>query len=344
MPSSGFKTRAGTLMLLYIASAADRATLVEILAGAMSGGALRQSDEPPAEREVDEPDVLELGGVVEAADTEEDPGSVLDSDVEVPEIVLDSGLVVGPHTPMRLTPAGREMLFVGTVLEDWLRKCPEGPLELGSGRAGLATGALVCGWSGTVIHALAGGALTLPELNQAVEPLNYRVLEEHIDAMEKVGQIEPRPGRGGTRYAATDWLREGIAPLAASARMEHRERANDTAPIDQLDIEAAFSLALPLLSLPPDLSGCCRLSVRPPGGGRTRLAGATVQVEEGRISSAAAYLDSAEPDAWATGSTLAWLNAVIEADTEQLEFGGDGRLAGALLAGLHGALFGLRLD
>jgi len=331
-------------MLLYIASATDRATLVEMLAGAMSGGALRENDEPPEEHEVDEPEVLELGGVVEAADTEEDPGSILDSDVvEASEIVLDSGQVAGPHTPMKLTPAGREMLFVGTVLEDWLRKCPESPLELGSGRAGLAAAALVCGWSATVIHALAGEPLTLPELNQAFEPLNYRVLEEHIDAMEKVGQVEPRlGGPGGTRYAATDWLREGIAPLAASARMEHRERADDTAPIDRLDIEAAFSLALPLLRLPQDLSGCCRLSVRPPGGGRTRLAGATVQVEEGRIASAAADLDADEPDAWANGSALAWLNAVIEADTDQLELGGDERLAGSLLDGLHGALFGLQ--
>jgi hypothetical protein len=47
-------------------------------------------------------------------------------------------------------------------------------------------------------------------------------------------------------------------------------------------------------------------------------------------------------DAWALGSSAAWLDAVIERDTGRLEVGGNCGLAGALLDGLHQTLFGGR--
>jgi hypothetical protein len=114
--------------------------------------------------------------------------------------------------------------------------------------------------------------------------------------------------------------------------------AAETVPIKRLDAEAAFLLAIPLVQLAPDLSGHCRLAVELGGSDGARLAGVMVGVEEGRIVSCVASVRG-DADAWVSGSAAAWLRAVIEADTELLEMGGDCQLGQALLDGLHGSLF-----
>lgn len=162
---------------------------------------------------------------------------------------------------MRTSSKGAQALFVASILERWLRNCPDGPLRIGPS-GGEAIASLVCCWSATVTHALAKQPLTLAELDRAVGILDYETAEEHVEAMARAGQVEALPGDGETRYAVTDWLREGIAPIAASARFERRYPEAGMAPPDILDVEAAFQLALPLLRLPADLRGSCRLGVQ----------------------------------------------------------------------------------
>jgi DNA-binding HxlR family transcriptional regulator len=244
------------------------------------------------------------------------------------------------HTAVKITDAGREMLFVSFVLERWLHSSPMGPLPLGSDEANEAIAALACAWSSTVMHTLAMRPLTFPELNRAIDTLSYRALEEHVDAMEEAGQVEVRTDEGGkTHYAVTDWLRRAIAPLAAAARLERISLADDTAPIADVDVGASFLLTLPLLELPSDLSGSCRLGVQLSGGGG-RLAGVTAYVERGQVSSCALEFDGSA-DTWATGSADEWLDTVIEPEATRVKVGGDERLARALLDGLHQALFGI---
>lgn len=317
---SGFRARAGTLTLLFVASDREREALLAMLADALSGGALRDDEDPEPEIQIDD-------------------DGLFDSD-PVFDPLAEADLPIDPDAPMGLTPVGQQMLFAGLSLERWLRKSPHGPLRLGTLAAGRAAAALVCGWSATVIHALAREPLTLPQLNEAVEILSYGTLEEHVDAMEAAGQVEALDdGEGETRYAVTDWLREGIAPLAAAARLERHQSADDTAPPESLDIEAAFQLVLPLLELPANLSGGCRLGVELPDREAPHLAGATAQVENGRVS-VSAHLDH-QTGTWASGSARDWLDTVIEPATQRLETGGDGRLAAALLDGLHRTLFGI---
>ena len=64
-----------------------------------------------------------------------------------------------------------------------------------------------------------------------------------------------------------------------------------------------------------------------------------VGIEKGRIASCTSRLQGT-PDAWALGSTAAWLEAMVQADTDSIELGGNGRLARILLESLHRALFG----
>lgn len=237
-----------------------------------------------------------------------------------------------------LTAPGRDLIFVAGVLEPWLASAPGGPQALGDSAAKAAIKALVEGWSTTMLRALASGPLSLTELDGVIGSLSYPSLERRLGAMRLAGQVEAHPGNGrGTPYVVTDWLRQGVAPLAAAARWERRHLPEATAPFSRLDTEATFLLAVPLLQLPVELTGNCRMAAEISNGQR-RLAGVMVEVQSGRIASCATQLGGS-PNAWVLGSSAAWLNAVIEHDTDRLELGGDCHLARSLLDGLHGALF-----
>jgi DNA-binding HxlR family transcriptional regulator len=241
-----------------------------------------------------------------------------------------------------LSAAGRGLLFVADTIERWLAQGPEGVVALGDSSAKAAIKALAEGWSTTMLRALATGPLTLTELDRVITSLSYPSLERRLAAMRLAGHIEACTNDGpGTPYALTDWGRQGIGPLAAAARWERRHMPQSTLPIGRIDIETALLLSLPLLSLSDDLFGSCRMAVELPGGRELRLAGVVVAVENGRIASCTSRLEGT-PDAWALGSVAAWLDAVIEADTDRIEPGGDTHLARALLDALHRELFGTR--
>lgn len=232
------------------------------------------------------------------------------------------------------------MLFVAFVAERWLQSSPRGPLAFDSEEAETAVAALVDGWSSTVVHVLARGPRTLRDLDREIDGLSRRALKRHLVAMQSTGQLEARSNDSkGTDYAVTDWLRAGIAPLTAAARLERREPKDGMTPIANLDVEAAFLLALPLLSLPTELSGRCRLGVEV-SDREHDLAGVTAQIEAGRVVSCAVGVDE-RAESWATATADEWLDTVIEPDAKRVRTGGDRYLAGALLGGLHGTLFGV---
>jgi DNA-binding HxlR family transcriptional regulator len=240
-----------------------------------------------------------------------------------------------------LTDVGGELWGVARVLGAWLEAAPEGPLSLGSSSAKSAVRALVEGWGTSIVRALAARPLSLTELNGLISSLSYPSLERRLGAMRLAGQIERTSAHGrGTPYAVTDWLRRSIAPLGAAARWERMNAAAETVPIKRLDAEAAFLLVIPLLDLPADLSGTCRLAVEVGTSNGERLAGVLVGVQEGQVSSCVASVQG-HAEAWASGSASTWLRAVIEQDASKLEVGGDCDLARALVDGLHGALFGI---
>lgn len=242
-----------------------------------------------------------------------------------------------------LTRPGRDLLFVVVVLDHWLGQAPEGPLTLGSSAAKATIKALAEGWSTTMLRALAAGPLALTELDGVIGSLSYPSLERRLAAMRFAGQVEACPGNGhGTPYAVTTWLRQGVAPLVAAGRWERRNLPISTAPIGHLDVETAFLLAMPLLQPLDELSGSCRLAAEILNGKKRRLAGVVVEVQSGTIESCTTHLQG-HTDAWALGPSAAWLNAVIEHDLDRLELGGDGQLARAIVEGLHGALFEVRM-
>jgi DNA-binding HxlR family transcriptional regulator len=238
-----------------------------------------------------------------------------------------------------LTESGHGLIVVADVLERWLRQAPEGPLEIEGNAAKAAVKALAVAWSSTMLRALAAGPLALTELDRVIASLSYPALERRLTAMRLAGQLEASHGDGrGTPYAVTGWLRHGIAPLAVAARWERQHMPDKTAPIGRLDVETAFLLTVPLLQPPAELAGRCQLAAETPNS-TGRLAGVSINLEGGRIVSLTTQLDD-KPDAWALGTSTAWLAAVIEEDLAPLEIGGDYILARALIERLHEALFG----
>lgn len=352
---SGFQPRAGTLTLLFLASDEDRETLVAMLAH-LEAALLDPLTDPddwdftPEEDEEDEEDDDEAG----EDDSEDEERDRDEEDLErtLPDFgsrpppppsgmsVVEPGIgAIGPHTPTGLAPAGRELLYVGQVLEAWLRKAPTGPLRLGEEESGIALAALISGWGSTVVHAISGAALTMEEIESATGAVRPEVLAARVEAMEDVGLLEPLEGAAGeTRYAATRWLRQGIAPLAAAARYERRQDDEDAAPPDVLDVGAAFLLTLPLLELPAELSGTCRLGVQLPGDAEA-LTGATAHVENGHVVLVDLRLDPAAP-AWATGSPVGWLDTLVDPAEREVVFGEDAVLPEAIVAALGEELFG----
>jgi len=243
-----------------------------------------------------------------------------------------------------LTPAGHSLLFVVDVLELWLAENPDGPLRLGESAARAAIKSLAESWSTTMLRALAARPLSLTDLDRVIPALSYPSLERRLASMRLAGHVQARRGdRRGTPYAITAWLRRGIAPLLAAIRWE-REHQRAAAPlIAPLDIEAAFLLALPLLHLPEQVTGSCRMAAEIVNGQKSRLAGAVVQIEHGEVVSCSTQLNG-RPDSWAVGSAMAWLDALVEHDIVRIEFGGDSRLARTGIDGLHRALFRPRDD
>jgi hypothetical protein len=194
---------------------------------------------------------------------------------------------------------------------------------------------------GTVVHAVAAQPRSAAEIHEAVGVLPLELAEANVRLLsgaELIRALPPeRPG-ADERFEPTDWLRLAVAPFAAAARMELRHPREDIAPIAAADVEAALQLALPLLRLPRGLSGTCSLSVELDEGVIGSPAGVTARIEQRRVVACEPGADP-EAGAWVAGSTAAWLDAVIERDTGQIETGGDERLAGALLKGLHKRLF-----
>ena len=242
-----------------------------------------------------------------------------------------------------LTPAGEEMLTVPEVLEDWLRRCPKGPIAIDDGHVKVAVKALAEGWSSTLMRALASSPLTLTELSGLIHDVSYPGLERRVSWMRATGQISALPKKArGTPYVPTEWLRRAIAPLAVASRCERRN-LDDAPPITDIEVETAFLLALPLVRLPRATHGSCLLASRTdPAVGDEEgpgLAGTAVEVADGEIVSNTVTV-ARKPATWALGTSSVWLDALIDGRFEALRIGGaNPQLALDLVQSLHFAIF-----
>jgi DNA-binding HxlR family transcriptional regulator len=237
-----------------------------------------------------------------------------------------------------LSPSGRELIYTAQAVSTWLAAAPRGPLQIGTPAARNVIKALVDGWTTKILRALAARPLSLTELDRLLSGVNYPALERRLSAMRSAGQIVPGPGRNGsTPYSVTKWLREAVRPLAAAANWEHRHGVENCPPLGRLDIETLFLLATPLLDLPTDLKGSCRLAVDLSNGRQQTCVGTVVTIERGRAVSCVSDL-RAHATSSAVGPTNAWLNVLSGRGESNLEFDGDDGFGDAVVGGLPRAL------
>jgi len=238
-----------------------------------------------------------------------------------------------------LTPMGQELLEVAERLQLWLGQAPDGPISLENGAAKGAVKALIDGWGSTMMRALAAQPLSLTELDSVISDLSYPALERRLSSMRIAGLVEAQPSKGaGTPYAVTEWARRGVAPIAAASHCEmtHLGRKSG-APVTQLDIEAAFLLATPLVGLREPVAGLCQLEVEPMPGLIPQSTGVQVVFERGKVVSCVSRLEP-DPPAYAAGSAVKWFNAVSTGKVGELRFGGSRRIAEDVVAELYATL------
>jgi DNA-binding HxlR family transcriptional regulator len=237
-----------------------------------------------------------------------------------------------------LTPMGRDMLEVADRLQGWLQHAPDGSISLETGGARGVVKAFVDGWGSTMMRGLAARPMSLTELDRRIVDLSYPALERRLSSMRMAGLVEARPSPGGgTPYGLTEWARRGVLPLASAVNCERLHMRERAAPVTQVDIEAAFMLATPLVGLQSDTSGACQFEVDPePDHSRERVAVA-VAVEAGRVVACESELQPA-PSAIASGSAGRWFSAIKDGTANLLSFAGSRRISEGLVIGLHSAL------
>lgn len=237
-----------------------------------------------------------------------------------------------------ITDTGRGLLEVGEVLDVWLHRSPRGEIELGSTAARNAIRPLIAGWSTTIVQALARRSLSLTELDRLIPRITYPSLERRLGAMRAVGLVDGHRVKGRpTPYSATVWLRRAAAPFLAAIAWEKSYLPGSSPSLGRLDIEAVFLLAIPLIELPKDTAGKCRLAVEVQRGGDSAFAGVLVAIEEGGIASCVPRLDG-EAHCWVLGSPRAWGRRLNSSSNKDLAVGGDADLAEVIVGGLRRSL------
>jgi len=233
-----------------------------------------------------------------------------------------------------ITQAGRDLLEVGDTVHAWLQASPGEPKGLASTGATSAIKALVSGWSSHLVRILAARPLSLTELDSLIPRISYPSLERRLTAMRECGLVGMPQTRGRLKpYEVTEWLRLAIVPITAAIGWERGYAPESTPPVGRLDVEAAFLLGVPLLELPPEVNGKCRLAVEVHDGASPVFAGVVVSIEAGEVTSCIANLEG-EAEAWASGKPLTWLRQLSLKSDGELELGGDRTLARSLLGAL----------
>lgn len=238
-----------------------------------------------------------------------------------------------------LAEPGRQLRFVMVALERWLTGNRWELLELGSDAGADAIKAVLAGWSSQIMRAVAAHPCSLAKLAELVE-LRSSSLERRVETMRRAGLLEIDASGKAPAYVRTAWLCRAMGPIVAASRWERHNLPDVSVRIRREDAETALLLTMPLMQLPPNVSGSCRLVVEIPGEEREEAATVTAVAKDCRVASYEPV--SRDSAASASGPPSAWFRAAIEAQPGHLEVAGDGKLARGLLNALYSALYSLR--
>lgn len=249
-------------------------------------------------------------------------------------------------TQTELTQAGKGLLGLADVIEDWLADGPLGGPPLPDVAARGAVKSLIGGWDATIVMALARDPQTLAELKEQIPAVSYPALKRRLTSLRSVGLVTGAPDAKDRRrqsHSAAPWLRSAIGPLSVAS---HWEGLNIPAISERMtceDIEAAFLLVLPLVELRRDAYGECVLAAPSPpksDGPRSPVAAVSIVVEKGRVVSCIPGMPERATN-WALGTPTAWLETTIDGSVARLRIRGTTvAFTEEVTTGINRALFG----
>jgi DNA-binding HxlR family transcriptional regulator len=237
-----------------------------------------------------------------------------------------------PVTYCVLRPSGIELLRVAVRFAGWLGRRADPVSGRSKAAEALALKALGLGWETGVLGWLAERPHSVTELAVRGAPaVSYHDVRRARRELAVAGLVEPVPSEDrGQPYTLSRWTREAAGPLAAAVRWERDSLIGGAGTLQPADGRALLLLAAGLINeLPGDLTGRCLLLVEAGSG-------VSVAVEGGRIV-AWAETPPGEDGCHVKGSTMAWLDALLDDRAGQLEMRGAIRLTTALTHALHEA-------
>lgn len=236
-----------------------------------------------------------------------------------------------PITRCMLTRAGHALLPVARQLRRWLKEKPSGSQGTGELFGASETKALAVGWNSTAIRWLAERPCSLTELDAQSPPeVSYHEARKARAALAETGLIAPVPsGDRRQPYAPTEWARRMARALAAAIRWERDFLVEGVSTPTAVEAEALLLLLAPLIDPLSDreLDGECSLVL-------DDLGGVSVNVRGGRVASCAPGSNE-DAESRISGSLTAWLEALAEGRTADLEMRGEIRLTTAIAERLH---------
>jgi len=239
----------------------------------------------------------------------------------------------GIRARYELTDLGRECLLEVSATavyweQRWCSPPPEQP-----GPAGLWALKLVRDrHTRGLVRALADASLRPTELEVRLTELGRSALLDRLRSLTGCGVLLREEHPGEVRYALADCARH-LGLIVARAAWCEGQRASPADRALVSDLPGLLHLLAPLVRIPQDLSGICRL----------RIEKATLEAEiyltaaSGRIAALGAA-PTAAPQAVSHASPRDWCGALLHGDPSKISTTGDAMLGRAVLDGLSTAL------
>lgn len=241
----------------------------------------------------------------------------------------------------RLTAAGRELIALHELIGDCERRLGLTGADDSEARL-LATLRFLN--ARMVIWALAGGSLSLADLERQLPEVPHTTLQHALERLGEAGVIDAHENGGGRVFQLARCARGPIA-LIVTAGVRWRLRfAPERPPFVAGNLTGLIGLLAPALRVRSAVQGVCVMQStadqdRPANGRPRRWPDARLSVLRGRLSPLPPGFTE-RPQARMRAEDLCWCEALVGGDASKIDVDGDRELAGAVLGAITAALRG----
>ncbi len=188
-----------------------------------------------------------------------------------------------------------------------------------------------------VIRALAGGRLTLAELQYQLPWIARNTLKRCLQRLLECGVLLAHGAHGARRYELRRRARGPLALVALRGMYWRLRFTPEHPPLDAGDLPGVVMLLAPIVRAPAGVHGICVMQALPDAVARVRWPDAHLSVLRGRIALLPAGSRHA-PRARMRATSLVWCEAMLSGVSTGIEVEGDRTLADVALGALASPL------